>query len=53
MSKDIEKVQKKDNKNPKLVKAITSMDEDFAKWYANEWNKIVEKKMAEIEAMSN
>ena len=38
-----------------IIKSQTSEDvfEDFAKWYANEWDKIVEKKMAEIEAMSN
>ena len=27
--------------------------EDFADWYANDWDSVVEEKMAEIEAMSN
>lgn len=38
-----------------VIKSQTSDDvfEDFADWYANDWDKVVEKKMAEIEAMSN
>lgn len=38
-----------------VIKSQTSetVFEDFADWYANDWDKVVEKKMAEIEAMSN
>ena len=36
-----------------LIEGGEDVFEDFAKWYTNEWDKVVEKKMAEIEAMSN
>ncbi len=56
-NQDTEKEDKARNSDIliEVIKSQTSEDvfEDFADWYANDWDSVVEEKMAEIEAMSN
>ena len=50
-----EEIAQKSDLLVEIIKSQTSEDvfEDFADWYANEWEDVVSEKMAEIEAMSS